>query len=417
MQFIAVDNSVITDAVNIKNGVYAPLTGFLGEQDFYTVLYEMRLQSGEVWSLPIVLGIDKETARKLASEDVVRLESREGGEAVLEDIQIYDNPKEEFAYYAFGTTDERHPGVAGVMVMPDHLLGGRVVSASPGNRRFGARQDPLSRDAGLAMTGGESHVIASDSEAIPGLSHRSAGSLRSLSLASRTERDSRSRDDTVFDKYYLTPAQTRELFRQKGWERVVAFQTRNVPHRGHEFLQRYALDKHADGLFVQPVIGRKKPGDFRDKHIIGAYEVLFKHYYPEDRTHLGLLPLDMRYAGPREAVMHALIRRNYGCTHFIVGRDHAGVGDFYHPAAAHEIFDSFKPSELGIEVLKFGEVGYHPEKRDYAFVDECEPGATISFSGTELRNHLVSKKRPPEHLLRPEVYRFLVEQDGLFVEE
>jgi sulfate adenylyltransferase len=370
MKTINVDNSIITDAVNIKDDVYSPLVGFLGEHDLYTVLYDMRLRSGGIWSMPIVVGLDKQTALKLAGRSSVKLVDASGGEAVLEDIEVYANPKQEIARHAFGTTDTRHPGVKKVMEMGDFLLGGRVISAGR-------------LDGGVA------------------------GSPRSRSVA---------RDDNFFHQYHLTPAETRELFRQKGWERVVAFQTRNVPHRGHEFLQRYALDNHTDGLFVQPVIGRKKPGDFRDEHIIGAYQVLFEHYYPKDKAHLGILPIDMRYAGPREAVMHALIRRNYGCTHFIVGRDHAGVGDFYHPTAAHTIFDEFQPDELGIEILKYGEVGFHPGEKEYVFVDEYEPGATIGFSGTELRNHLVKRQKPPEHILRPEVYHFLAEQEDLFVE-
>jgi sulfate adenylyltransferase len=355
MKTINVDNSIITDAVNIKDDVYSPLVGFLGEHDLYTVLYDMRLRSGGIWSMPIVVGLDKQTALKLAGRSSVKLVDASGGEAVLEDIEVYANPKQEIARHAFGTTDIGHPGVRKVLEMGDYLLGGRVVSA---------------------VNSGYSK----------------------------------------FTGHYSTPAETRQLFREKGWERVVAFQTRNVPHRGHEFLQRYALDNHTDGLFVQPVIGRKKPGDFRDEHIIGAYQVLFEHYYPKDKAHLGILPIDMRYAGPREAVMHALIRRNYGCTHFIVGRDHAGVGDFYHPTAAHTIFDEFQPDELGIEILKYGEVGFHPGEKEYVFVDEYEPGATIGFSGTELRNHLVKRQKPPEHILRPEVYHFLAEQEDLFVE-
>ena len=197
---------------------------------------------------------------------------------------------------------------------------------------------------------------------------------------------------------------------------MAAFQTRNVPHRGHEFLQHEAL-KVADGLFIQPVIGEKKIADFKDEYIISSYKLLVDNGYYGDRAVLGILPLKMRYAGPREAVMHAVIRKNYGCSHFIVGRDHAGVGSFYPPTAAQDIFERFDPGELGIEILKYGEVVYDRQRRIHAFSHECEEGNAIKFSGTKLRGYIQSREAPPDYLIRSEVYNHLINSHNSLVDD
>jgi len=196
----------------------------------------------------------------------------------------------------------------------------------------------------------------------------------------------------------------------------VAFQTRNVPHRGHEFLQKYALES-VDGLFVQPVIGEKKVKDFKDEYIVATYEILLDRYYPKNRVLLGILPLRMRYAGPREAVMHALIRKNFGCTHFIVGRDHAGVGSYYSPYAAQEIFDTFQKEEIGIEILKYPEVVYNSAKQKHMFIGEVPEKDQVSFSGSQLREYINGKKQPPTYLIRPEVYYLLANSANSLVDD
>ncbi len=349
MKRIEVSKENIQDALNLAGGVYAPLEGFLYSQDFYSVLEKMRLSDGSIWSIPIILDINKETAYLLRNEKEIKIVNRElGAESVLENIQIYNFDKNEMAQKVFGTLNEAHPGVAEVMNMGDYLLGGKIVEAREGNRN----------------------------KNIPPFS------------------------------YYYSPKETRKIFKQNGWKKIVAFQTRNVPHLGHEFLQKQALGK-ADGLFIQPVIGKKKPYDFNDECIISAYKVLIEKFFKTNTVLLGALPLKMRYAGPREALMHALVRRNFGCTHFVVGRDHAGVGNFYAPDAAQEIFDRFSPRELGIEILKLGEVVFNSQTGRHCFEEDCEEENKVKFSGTKLRDFIKNKKQPPEYLIRREIFEIL----------
>ncbi|MEA3398594.1 MAG: sulfate adenylyltransferase [Patescibacteria group bacterium] len=351
MHKIKANNDIIQDGVNIVDGVYAPLRGFLGRADYRSVLDDMRLADGSVWSIPIVLDISASSAKELKAGESIILIDAEGEERLwLEDIEIYEYNKQEMARKVFGTRDLSHPGVAGVMAMQDYLLGGRIVRAVKKER--------------------------------------------------------------LFLDYYFTPAEIRKQFQERGWKKIVAFQTRNVPHRGHEFLQHYALGR-ADGLLVQPVIGEKKLADFKDEFIISAYKILIEKYFPKDKVILSVLPLRMRYAGPREALMHALIRRNYGCSHFIVGRDHAGVGSFYAPEAAQEIFNQFRRKELGIEILKFDEVVYDKERQIHCFARECKKENQISFSGTKLREYIEQGQAPPGYLLRSEIYDILVNSNSL----
>ncbi|MBU1118801.1 sulfate adenylyltransferase [Patescibacteria group bacterium] len=338
----------ISDVKNIARGVYSPLKGFLSKVDFESVLDSMRLQDGTVWPIPIVLDISKEKAHGLKDESCVLLIDEKQNPCALLNVQeIYEYNKNDFAQSVFGTTDSKHPGVSGIYRMEEMCIGGNV--------------DLL--------------------------------------------------DDTEyrFTQYHFTPQETRKMFQGRGWHSVVAFQTRNVPHRGHEFLQREAL-KETDGLFIQPVVGEKKPDDFDNESIIGSYSVYIDHYLPKEKVVLGVLPLKMRYAGPREAVLHALIRKNFGCTHFIVGRDHAGVSDYYHPFAAHKIFDEFNKGEIGIQILKFPEVVLDGKKKKHCFTGECLKEDTVSFSATHIRDALREKKTVPDYLMRPKVYDYLMQK-------
>jgi len=351
---LKVSQSIIQDAINISNGVYAPLIGFLGKKDFENVLDNMRLESGEIWSIPIVLDISEEEARELEGKNELEITDEEGQVQIkLRNIEIYKYDKNEFAKKVYSTLDKTHPGVEEVMNMKDYLVGGEIASVKNYNK--------------------------------------------------------------IFPEYYYTPEETRKIFKEKGWDRVVAFQTRNVPHRGHEFLQKYALSQ-VDGLFIQPVIGKKKLEDFKDEYILASYEILIERYYQKDKTFLGILPLRMRYGGPREALMHALIRKNYGCTHFIVGRDHAGVGNFYAPLAAQKIFDKFSKDELGIEIMKLEEVVYCKSKNEHCFISDCAEDDKMPFSGTKLRDYMRDKQQPPEYLIRPEVYFVLANTKSSLVD-
>jgi sulfate adenylyltransferase len=350
---IRVNDDIIQDVNNLVDGVYSPLTGFLRQKDYQSVLGSMRLANGEVWGMPIMLDVDEHEVQLLKNNDEVILMDTRGREiAGMKNVEVFKYDKDEYAQKIYGTKNIKHPGVHSVINKKDYFLGGDIFLISQPKK--------------------------------------------------------------IFEEFNLTPAQTIALFKNRGWKTVAAFQTRNIPHRGHEFLQKHAMQQ-VDGLLIQPVVGWKKSGDFKDKHILSAYEILIDRYFGENEVLLGALPLRMNYAGPREALMHALIRRNYGCTHFIVGRDHAGVGDFYHPLAAQKIFDNFKNSEIGIEILKYGEVVYNKMGGEYCFAEECGMDNRESFSGTVLRNSIVNKEELPAHLIRPEIYDFLTKSNNLLV--
>jgi len=352
---LTLNEEQVKDVRNIARGVYSPLTGFLREDDFQKVVSEMRLSDGTVWPIPIVLDISEKDSRKTRKEkEVLLVDNQQRPVALLRDIQVYPYQKDLFAAGVFGTKDKNHPGVEDVYRMKEFLVGGDV-------------------------------ELVDDSR-------------------------------EPFPEYNFSPHHTRQIFQKRRWRKIVAFQTRNVPHRGHEFLQKTAL-KEVDGLFIQPVIGKKKIGDFQDEYILISYEILINRYYPKNKVFLGILPLKMRYAGPREAIFHALIRKNFGCTHFIVGRDHAGVGNFYGPFDAQNIFDEFTKDELGITILKYPEVVYNSKKKIHLFLDHCPPRERVSFSGTKLREQIKSKKAPPSYIIRPEVYSFLAQSRSVFVDD
>ena len=343
---LSLNKEQIKDVKNISRGVFSPLKGFLKQKDFNSVVKDMRLGNGIVWPIPIVLDINENDYNRLKNAKQILLVNAETKLiGVLRDIEIYSFDKDFFSQNVFGTKDKNHPGVEEVYDMKEYLIGGEIKLLD------NARE--------------------------------------------------------IFPEHNLFPAETRHIFEERGWKTITAFQTRNVPHRGHEFLQKKALDI-TDGLFVQPVIGEKKMADFKDEYIITAYDILIDKYYPENRVLLGILPLKMRYAGPREAVFHAIIRKNFGCTHFIVGRDHAGVGDYYKPNEAQEIFDKFKKDEIGVEILKYPEVIFCTEEEKLTFTTDCAHNdKKISFSGSQLREYVKNKQQPPEYIIRKEVFNMI----------
>jgi sulfate adenylyltransferase len=304
------------------------------------VLHRGRLPSDVPWTLPIVLDSTREALGRTAPGDVIAIAHRGRPMAVLHVADIHPLNRHEYALGSFGTRDEAHPGVQRVARMHDLLVGGRV-------ELFDPIPDPYST-------------------------------------------------------YRLSPAETRVLFRLRGWRTVVGFQTRNVPHIGHEYVQKTAMT-FADGLFINPVIGRKKAGDFKDEVILAAYSTLVEHYFLRDRAVLGVYRTEMRYAGPREAIFHAILRKNFGCTHFIVGRDHAGVGSFYGPYDAHAIFEHYP--DLGIVPLFFTAFFYCTKCGSVANEKTCPHGTDqhVQFSGTRLRKALEGGDPESARLVRPEV--------------
>ena len=351
---LKINHEQVKDVKNIARGAYSPLSGFLGQDDFKRVVSEMRLPDGAVWPIPIVLDVSDDDLKKInGKNELLLVEENNNPIALLKNIEIYSFDKDFFAKNVFGTTDQNHPGVEGVYKMKEHLIGGEI-------ELLDNSKDP-------------------------------------------------------FGEYNFTPLETRKIFADRGWQTVVAFQTRNVPHIAHEFLQKQAL-KETDGLFVQPVVGEKKLEDFKDEYILGSYEILIEKYFPKNKVVLGILPLKMRYAGPREAIFHALIRKNFGCTHFIVGRDHAGVGDYYSPFAAQEIFDDFAKEEINITILKYPEVVYNSTKQKHTFIDQTPEKDRASFSGTKLRQHIKNKVEPPSYIIRSEVYDLLANSHNSLVD-
>ncbi|MGH8071171.1 MAG: sulfate adenylyltransferase [Candidatus Entotheonellia bacterium] len=347
---LEVSPEIASDIVNIGHGAFSPLAGFLGPEDLRSVLFAKRLASGVPWTIPIVLDISRQQAKQLG--DAVGLWYAGQPLALLEGARAYSYDRQELAKQVFGTEDSKHPGVAKVTRMQEVLLG---------------------------------------------------GSLQVLGDI-----------DTPFARYRLAPLETRVLFEAKAWRTVVGFQTRNVPHLGHEYVQKTALT-FVDGIFINPVIGRKKAGDFKDEVILRAYDALVHHYYLHERAVLATLHTEMRYAGPREAIFHAIVRKNFGCTHFIVGRDHAGVGNYYAPYAAQEIFDDFP--DLGIIPLFFTAFFYCRRCASVANDKTCPHGddARVQFSGTLLRK-LLTERQAPDGLIRPEVADIILNQDHPFVE-
>jgi len=344
---LKLDSESVSDVENMATGVYSPLEGFLGEKDFRNVLNQMRLADDLPWTVPIVLDVDKATADGLKPGGEVLLVNEEDRPvAILNLEEKYTYDKAEFAQKVFGTTDRAHPGVAKVMGMKDVLL---------------------------------------------------AGTIDLIELA-----------PTPFDRWKLSPRETRILFKEKGWKTVVAFQTRNTPHIGHEYVQKTALT-FTDGIFVNPVIGKKKKGDFKDEVILASYEELIRNYYLKERAVMAILQMEMRYAGPREAIHHAILRKNFGCTHIIIGRDHAGVGTYYHPYAAQEIFDEFP--DLGIIPLFFRAFSFCKKCSSVVNEKTCPHPSSehIQFSGTKIRDLLVQGIIPPAELIRPEVARIIMQ--------
>ncbi len=347
---IPLSETNLADLEMLAIGALSPLTGFMGEADYLAVLKMMRLTNGLPWTIPVTLAVSAALADQIELGQRVTLAQAGQPLALMHVTEKYRYAREAEAQQVYRTTDAAHPGVARLYQQGEVYLAGDI------------------------------DVIE-------------------LPAKNRSE----------FADLRHTPAETRRIFAERGWRRIVGFQTRNPIHRAHEYIQKTALEI-VDGLLLHPLVGETKADDIPADIRIESYKAILDVYYPQNRVLLGVFPAAMRYAGPREAIFHAIARKNYGCTHFIVGRDHAGVGKYYGSYDAHYIFDEFTPEEIGIMPLFFEHTFYCKQCDGIVSLKTCPHDSTqhITLSGTQVREILARGELLPTEFTRPEVSRVLM---------
>jgi sulfate adenylyltransferase len=348
---VIMNSRELSDLIMLATGAFSPLKGFMGREDYNRVVGEMRLKSGQLWPIPVTLAVSQSKAATIREGQKLALVNPDQDEIIASMLveEKYPYDKREEAVEVFGTDDPNHPGIRVIYEQDDIYLGGQVTVFSQGGypERF---------------------------------------------------------------PEFARPEETRAIFTQKGWKTIAAFQTRNPMHRSHEYLTKIALEV-CDGLLIHPIVGKLKTGDIPAEVRLECYRRLIDNYYPKDRVVLKVYPMEMRYAGPREAILHAIIRQNFGCSHLIVGRDHAGVGSYYRPFDAQRIFDTLKPGDLYIQPLKLESTFWCHRCGAMASAKTCpHPDEDhLVISGTLLREMLARGERPPEQFSRKEIVDVLIE--------
>lgn len=341
-----------SDLIMMAIGAFSPLEGFMGKEDYEGVVDNMHMVDGTLWPVPITLAVTEEQADSLPMNSDVALVDDESDElmGMMKVVEKYTYDKLHEAKNVFRTQDEAHPGVAKLMAQKEVLLAGPIKAFSEG---------PYPQ---------------------------------------------------LYGKFYGRPEETRKIFEERGWKKVAAFQTRNPMHRSHEYCTKIALEV-SDGILIHPLVGKLKADDIPAEVRMKCYEVLMENYYPRDRVVLKVYPMEMRYAGPREAILHAIFRQNYGCSHLIVGRDHAGVGDYYGPFDAQIIFDDLNEGELHLKPLKIDWTFWCYKCDGMASMKTCPHGKDdrVLISGTQLRKLLAEGQMPPKEFSRSEVIQILMD--------
>jgi sulfate adenylyltransferase len=351
MSAIDLNQNQFFEVDKISNGSYYPLDGFMTEKEFYSVIDSYFLPNGELFSIPILLDISKKQATNIKLNSHIKLfyKGELIGKMLVESIFSCD--KKKCAKKIYGTEDAQHPGVNSFYNSNEIFIGGKVIL-------------------------------------IKKVTHE-------------------------LSKYELTPNQTKKIFKERNWNTVVAFHTRNPPHCAHEWLQKKALESY-DGLLIHPILGQKKQGDFLPMSVINGYKLLISKYHPKDKAVLSALTTSGRYAGPREALFHALIRRNYGCSHIIIGRDHAGVKNYYGIYDSQDICAKYE-NKLGIKIIKYKEPYFCWECNSITNIDNCihtiKDTKSIEYiSGSKIRSLLSKGLKPENHVMRPDIVDAITSQ-------